>query len=93
LLGRFCAGPESGKFFASAVAAAGKVSHTGWVKVGIMVNERKADARDAVSALRDVLRSRGIEVLLHHPAAYDRETSCFLEEVLRERSNLNLPIN
>jgi len=69
LLDRFYAGPETGKIFASAVAAAGKVSHTGWVKVGIMVNERKADARDAVAALRDVLRSRGIEVLLHHPAA------------------------
>jgi NAD+ kinase len=69
MLGRFVPGPETGKIFASAVAATGKVSHTGWVKVGIMVNERKADARAAVSALRDVLRSRGIEVLLHHPAA------------------------
>jgi len=34
-----------------------------------MVNERKADARGAVLALCDVLLSRGIEVLLHYPAA------------------------
>jgi NAD+ kinase len=34
-----------------------------------MVNERKADARSAVLALCDVLLSRGIEVLLHEPAA------------------------
>lgn len=34
-----------------------------------MVNERKADAREAVRGLCDVLLSHGIEVLLHHQAA------------------------
>lgn len=45
------------------------MSHNALMKVGIMVNERKADARSAVRALSDVLLSRGIDVLLHHPAA------------------------
>ncbi len=45
------------------------LSHSDLVKVGILVNERKADAREAVRGLRDVLQSRGIEVLLHHQAA------------------------
>ena len=39
------------------------------MKVGIMVNERKPDARAAVGALVDVLRTRDIEVLLHRDAA------------------------
>lgn len=48
------------------------------MKVGIMVNERKVDARGAVRALCDVLLSRGIEVLLHHPAAALIETNAGL---------------
>lgn len=39
------------------------------MKVGIMVNERKPDARATVRALVDVLLSRKIEVLLHEQAA------------------------
>jgi NAD+ kinase len=39
------------------------------MKVGIMVNERKPDARAAVGELVDVLRTRDIEVLLHRDAA------------------------
>jgi NAD+ kinase len=57
------------KFLASVIAAGVNLPHTGRVKVGVMVNERKADAREAVRSLRDVLLSRGIEVLLHHQAA------------------------
>lgn len=57
------------KFLASVIAAGGNLPHTGRVKVGVMVNERKADAREAVRSLCDVLLSRGIEVLLHHQAA------------------------
>lgn len=60
---------EFPKFLASVIAAGGNLPHTGRVKVGVMVNERKADAREAVRGLCDVLLSHGIEVLLHHQAA------------------------
>lgn len=49
------------------------------MKVGILVNERKPDARAAVRALVDVLHSRKIEVLLHGPAAQLIEASLAYE--------------
>jgi NAD+ kinase len=39
------------------------------MKVGIMVNERKPDARATIRALMNVLVARKISVLLHQPAA------------------------
>jgi NAD kinase len=47
------------------------------MKVGIMVNERKPDARATVRALVDVLVSRKIEVLLHEQAARLIEAKTF----------------
>lgn len=57
------------RFSSSVVAGVLELTHNSCVKVGVLVNERKPDAKSAVRCLRAVLRSRGIEVLLHHQAA------------------------
>lgn len=50
-------------------AANGPMSLPAVRKVGVMVNERKPEARAAVTSLVDVLASRGMEPMLHHAAS------------------------
>ncbi len=59
------------------IATKRKMHDISRMKVGIMVNERKPDARAAVRALVDVLLSRKIEVLLHEQAARLIEAKTF----------------
>ena len=56
------------------------------MKVGIMVNERKPDARATVRALTSVLVARKISVLQHQPAAalIDAHESYTAQELARE---------
>lgn len=55
-------------------------------RVGIMVNERKPEARSAVLGLQQVLRSRGIAIMLHQAAAdlIGEQPGYHAEELSRE---------